>query len=118
MSSRFFRDRIIAYKKGGTYLAVSLEFDLLTEGCSIKEALERLHDATFGYLQTCYQENETDNEIYRKAPKKYQDLYELFIELSEKKRMKEEEKIKEKRLLEQEIQTTQRTYSSRSFCYA
>ncbi len=118
MTSRFFKDRVIAYKKGASYLAVSLEFDLLAEGDSIKEALDRLHDATAGYLKTSCLENEPDNEIYREAPKKYQNLYKLFVELREKKRMKAEERKKEQRLLKNETQTAQRTYSSKSFCYA
>lgn len=75
MLERFFKDRIIAYKKNTTYLAVSLEFDLMAEGKSIRQALERLYDATSGYLQMCCEDNETDEEIYRKAPKKYQNMY-------------------------------------------
>lgn len=122
MSGRkFFKDRIVAYKKGKIYLAVSLEFDLLAEGETIKEAIDRLYDATVGYLQTCSEEKEEETEIYRKAPKKYQELYKLFVELSEKKRKKEEEKKREQELLKQEMNTAQRTYSSQSFssfCYA
>ncbi len=38
---RTFRDKV---------LAVSLEFDLLAEGENIMQALERLYDATSGYL--------------------------------------------------------------------
>lgn len=117
-SVRFFKDRIIAYKKKGAYLAVSLEFDLLAEGKSIKEALNRLHDATCGYLEMCVADDEPDSEIYRKAPKKYHQLYELFVELDAKKRKKEEEKKEEERLRRQEVQTGQLTYSSRDFCYA
>lgn len=71
MQPRIFKDRVIAYKKGAKYLAVSLEFDLLAEGKNIKEALDRLYDATTGYLKMCCYDNEPDSEIYRKAPKKY-----------------------------------------------
>ena len=110
MSLRFFRDRVIAYKKGEIYLAVSLEFDLLAEGGSIEEALKRLYDATIGYINTCCSDGEVDREIYRKAPKKYQTMYELFVELNKKERKKEEEKKTEEKLIKQEIQTSQRTY--------
>ena len=116
MPIRFFKDRIIAYKKGDIYLAVSLEFDLLAEGNTIKEALDRLDDATKGYLKMCCLDGEPDSEVYRKAPKKYQSIYELFVELDKKKSKKEEEKKEEVKLMRQEVQTTQATYSSRSFC--
>jgi len=118
MPLRFFKDRVIAYKKRGSYLAVSLEFDLLANGSSIKEVLDRLYDATTGYLKTSCMENEPDNEIYRPAPRKYQDLYKLFVDLSEKKRKREDEKKEEKRLLKKETQTAQPTYSSQSLSYA
>ena len=118
MRTRTFRDRVIAYKKGDKYLAVSLEFDLLAEGKNVMQALERLHDASSGYLQMCCKDNETDEEIYRKAPKKYQDMYHLFVELSEKDRKKEGEKKKEKALMAKEISSAQWTYSSKNLCNA
>jgi hypothetical protein len=118
MPKRIFKDRIIAYKKGKKYLAISLEFDLLAEGNSIMQAFERLHDATVGYLKMCCEDNEPDSEIYRKAQKKYQDIYNLFVELSEKKRKREDEKKKEKALRAKEISSIQRTYDSQSLCHA
>lgn len=118
MPIRFFKDRVIAYKKGNIYLAVSLEFDLLSEGKTIKETLDRLYDATFGYLKNCCLENEPDEEVYRKASKKYQKLYELFVELDGKKRKRKDEKGEEEKLIKKEIQTAQRTYSSQSLCHA
>ncbi len=48
------------------------------------QAIDRLREATIGYLKMCCKDNEPDKEIYRKAPKKYFDLYELFKELKEK----------------------------------
>jgi len=72
MTSRIFKDRIIAYKKDDKYLAVSLEFDLLAEGDSIMKSLKRLNDATLGYLKMFIEDDEPDFEIYRKAPKKFQ----------------------------------------------
>jgi len=110
MKSRIFKDRIIAYKKTDKFLAVSLEFDLLAEGKDMIQALKRLHDATTGYLKTCYEDNETDKEIYRKAPKKYQDMYDLFMELSEKTHKKEKSF--------KEVSSIQLTYTSESFCHA
>ncbi len=118
MPTRFFKDRIIAYKKGEKYLAVSLEFDLMADGKTIKQSLDRLHDATSGYLQVCCEDNETDEEIYRQAPKKYQDLYKLFVELTENKKKDENEKKKERAFLKKETQTAQYTYSSRNLTHA
>ncbi|MCK5472258.1 hypothetical protein KAI54_03670 [Candidatus Gracilibacteria bacterium] len=118
MSPRFLRDRVIAYKKGDIYLAVSLEFDLLAEGKTIKEALDRLHDAVLGYLKICCSDNELDEEIYRKAPKKYQNLYDLFIEIDAKKRKKDAEKKKEDQLRRREIYTSQSTYPTTLLCHA
>lgn len=118
MPQRIFKDRIIAYKKEGTYLAISLEFDLLAEGNSIVQAFKRLHDATEGYLKMCCEDNESDAEIYRKAPQKYQNMYDLFIELTEKKRKKQSEKKKEEAMREKEISSIQLTYNSQSICHA
>lgn len=118
MQARIFRDRIIAYKKDDQYLAVSLNFDLLAEGKTIKEALDRLHDSTEGYLRMCCMDNEPDEEIYREAPKKYQNLYELFVELSTKKRKKEAEKRKERSLREKETYSAMSTFNSKSLCHA
>jgi hypothetical protein len=78
MSLRFFRDRVIAYKNNNNYLAVSLEFDLLAEEDNMQKALERLYCARDGYLKLCYEDNETDEEIYRKASKKYFDKLSLI----------------------------------------
>lgn len=86
MKNRIFYAREIVYKKGDRFLAVSLDFDLVAEGFTMGEALDRLHDATIGYLTMCCKDNEPDKEIYRKAPKKYFDLYELFRELEKKKK--------------------------------
>lgn len=118
MLSKMFKDRIVAYKKGDKYLAVSLEFDLLAEGTSIIQAIKRLNDATIGYLKMCCEDNEPDSEIYRKAQKKYQDIYYLFIELSSKKIKKDDEKKKEIELMKKETLSVQRTYNTDRLCHA
>jgi hypothetical protein len=118
MQARIFKDRILAYKKDDKYLAVSLNFDLLAEGKNIKQALDRLYDATEGYLKMCCMDNEPDEEVYRDAPKKYQDLYDLFVELSTKKRKKEEEKKQEMKLRKKETYSAMSTYNSNTLCHA
>ncbi|MFA5829050.1 MAG: hypothetical protein WC843_00935 [Candidatus Gracilibacteria bacterium] len=84
MKHRIFTVREIAYKKDSKFLAVSLDLDLMAEGKTMGQAIDRLREATIGYLSMCCKDNESDKEIYRKAPKKYFDLYELFKELNEK----------------------------------
>lgn len=85
IAMRTFTVRQIVYKKDSKYLAVSLDLDLLAEGKTMGEAMDSLHEASIGYLTMCLQDNESDEIIYRKAPKKYFDLYELFKELDAKK---------------------------------
>ena len=118
MQARIFQDRILAYKKDNKYLAISLNFDLLAEGKTLKESLDRLYDATWGYLKMSCLENEPDEEIYRAAPKKYHEMYELFVELSMKKRKKEKEKRTEQRMMNKETYSALSTYTSESLCHA
>lgn len=82
MKQRIFKVREIAYKKDSKFLAVSLDLDLMAEGVTMGQAIDRLREATVGYLNMCCKDEEPDSEIYRKAPKKYFDLYELFKELN------------------------------------
>lgn len=86
MFMRSFNSKIIGYKKGEYFIAVALEFDIVTQGDTLMEALNNLNDAVKGYLLVGIQDNETDEQIYRKAPKKYFDLYNLFLEFDEDKR--------------------------------
>jgi hypothetical protein len=88
MKHRTFTVREIAYKKDSKFLAVSLDLDLMAEGKTMGQAIDRLREATVGYLNMCCKDNEPDKEIYRKAPKKYFDLLDLFKELDEKKKGK------------------------------
>jgi hypothetical protein len=74
---RTFVARQIAYKKGSKFLAVCLDFDLIAEGKTMGEAIDRLRDAILGYLVMSIKDNEKDEEIYRKAPKKYFDLAQI-----------------------------------------
>ena len=88
MKNRIFKVREIAYKKDMKFLAVSLDLDLMAEGKTMGQAIDRLREATIGYLTMCCKDNESDKEIYRKAAKKYFDMYDLFKELDEKKKNK------------------------------
>lgn len=86
MKQRIFKVREIAYKKDSIFLAVSLDLDLMAEGKTMGQAIDRLREATIGYLNMCCKDDEPNSEIYRKAPKKYFDLYDLFKELDQKKK--------------------------------
>ena len=90
---RNFSTKVICYKKNNKFLAVALDFDLLDEGNCIGEALAKLEENIISYLRMCIKENENDKNIYRKAPKKYYDLYELFIELQKKHEEKNKNKF-------------------------
>ena len=84
MKKRVFHTRIIAYKKKDIYIGVALDFDLVVQGDSIQQALQHLHESITGYLLMCVEDNESHEQIYRPAPKKYFDLHSLFLELQAK----------------------------------
>ena len=86
---RTFHSKVIAYRKDDAFLAVALDFDILAEGYTMGDALDKLQDAINGYLAMCLADKESDKEIYRKTEKKYFDIYNLFEELDDKKAQKE-----------------------------
>ena len=114
MPIRTFKSKVIAYKKGNKYISCSLDFDLFAEGDNIQQSLERLYDAIRGYLKVSLEDNETDEEIYRSAPKKYHNLYDIFTDLINKQRKKEEEKQKEQKLLRNETTASIFSFNSQS----
>lgn len=109
MRIRTFTAREMVYRKGSKYLAVSLDFDLFAEGSTLGEAMDRLREASIGYITISCKDGERDEEIYRLAPKKYFDVYELLKELDEKK--KKLEKI-------QDGFTGKTTYNSQKVAHA
>lgn len=76
----------------GTYYAVSLSFGLFAEGETAEEAWNNLKHATIGYLIMCVKENESDEQIYRGAPKEYIALSEQFAKWHVKPLAKEASK--------------------------
>ncbi len=116
MPIRTFKSKVIAYKKGDRYISCSLAFDMFAEGNSIQQSLERLDDAIRGYLKVSLEDNETDEEIYRQAPKKYHNLYDIFTDLINKRRKKEKEKQKEQQLLRRETTASIFSFNSQSLC--
>ena len=59
---------VLIEKEGGRYTAHCLQFDLVTEGNTIKEAEEMIIDAIFEYV-TFATENNLLHEMFRPAPK-------------------------------------------------
>ena len=120
MPVRYFSDRIVVYKEGDTFIAVSLNFDLIAEADRFQLALKRLEDAIKGYLLVCVEDKEPDEKIYRSAPKKYQEKFSLSAELpkimTSKKRNVLEKKQKD--LLKQQPQAIVRTFDSRTLAHA
>jgi len=82
---RTFQTKALAYKKDNLFLGVALDFDLVVQGKSLGEAIDRLEDCIKSYLTMCVEDNEPDNKVYRKAPKKYFDVYELILDLQKSK---------------------------------
>lgn len=92
MTEHSFRAREICYQEGEDFHAISLDFDLFAEGKTREEAMQRLRDATMGYLLLCIQDNELDEEIYRTAPKKYHDMFQYYLEEAKTPRKSEKKK--------------------------
>lgn len=95
MASRSFRSKVICYKKDDCFLAVALDFDLMVQGKTMGEAMDRIDDNIRSYLKMCLEDNEIDKQIYRRASKKYYDLYDLFLELGKKRTEKGKTRYKE-----------------------
>lgn len=104
-----FMDRIIGFKDGDNYVAVSLEFYLVGEGDTMEQAFDRVEDATRGYLSVCLEENLPVPKIYRPAPKKYQEMYENYNALY-KKTEKGKFERKEKNIIKRETQTKSKMF--------
>lgn len=121
MPKRYFQDRIVVYKDEGQYVAVSLEFDLFAEGDNPMITLKRLFDATIGYLKVCIEDNEPDMVIYRKAPKKYQDMFDKSQTLAKFLTGKQKKGIlkrKEQNIIKKETHTMFKSYDSRQLVNA
>jgi len=92
--NRFFTAKELVFRESdGTYYAVSLSFGVFAEGNTAEEALTNLQHATIGYLMMCIKENETEEKIYRGAPKHYIDVCKDF----EKEHIKPPQKFAKKR---------------------
>lgn len=66
------------------YIGVCLEFDLIEEGTSAQEVMRQIKEASVGYLKTVTENNLSDDLLNKKAPKKYWEKYQEFLELKKK----------------------------------
>lgn len=115
MGQRIFKDRIVSFKEKGIYIAVSLNFYIVAEADDLDTAIERLKDATLGYLEVCLEDNESDELIYRPAPEEYQDMWVDVHEINKfvpPKTQKGILKKKETNILKKEVRTRTEVYAA------
>jgi len=84
-------------EKPNYYIGVCLEFDLIQEGKTIPEAMEKIKSASISYLKTVIKFNMDDDLLNRMAPKEYWEKFKIF---QKKKKAEEKRKYWEKRLQE------------------
>jgi hypothetical protein len=84
MQVRRFTSRVAIYKKGETFLGVSLDFGMIAEEKTFSDAHQTLEKAMHNYLLESVNAGKPDEDIYKRLPKKYEDVFELVkdIEIS------------------------------------
>ena len=113
MEQRIFNDRIVLFKEDGIHVAVSLNFYLVAEADDMETAFKRLKDATTGYLEVAIEDGDSDEEIYRQAPKEYQNMWDNAIEVNRfppHKPQKGVLKKKENSILKKEVRVRTEAY--------
>lgn len=66
-------------EKPNYYVGVCLEFDLIQEGKSPIETMERIKEATINYLKTVIEFNMSDDLLNQPAPMKYWEKYRKLL---------------------------------------
>jgi len=61
------------------YIGVNLDFDLIQEGKTAPETMEKIKDVSLGYLETVIKNNLSDNLLNRPAPKEYLEKYRTLL---------------------------------------
>ena len=62
-------------EKPNYYIGVNLDFDLIQEGKTAPETIEKIKEASLGYLETVIKKNLSDDLLNRPAPKEYWERY-------------------------------------------
>jgi hypothetical protein len=71
--------RIFIFPAGGKFTAVCLDLDIIEEADTKGEVLEQIKEAVSGYMVNAVK-NGLDNDILKRpAPKKYWDLYKMYL---------------------------------------
>lgn len=66
-------------EKPSYFVGVNLDFDLIQEGKTAPETMERIKEASLGYLETVIKKNLSDNLLNRPAPKEYWEKYRALL---------------------------------------
>lgn len=68
-------------EKPNYYIGVCLEFDLIEEGKDASGVMERIKEASVGYLKTITKNNLSDDLLNKRVPEKYWKKYKEFLKL-------------------------------------
>ncbi len=79
----------VALPEKNKYLGVCLQFDLIIEADTLKEAQEHIVDLSRGWLENAIKNKLSEEVLNRPAPKKYWKLYEKLKEAEELLRKKQ-----------------------------
>ncbi|MFQ6049979.1 MAG: hypothetical protein ACE5J0_03025 [Candidatus Paceibacterales bacterium] len=66
-------------EKPNYYIGVNLDFDLIQEGKTAPETMERIKEASLGYLETVIKKNLSNNLLNRPAPEEYWKKYRTLL---------------------------------------
>lgn len=66
-------------EKPNYYIGVNLDFDLIQEGKTALETMERIKEVSLGYLETIMKKNLSNELLNRPAPKEYWEKYRIFL---------------------------------------
>ena len=89
---------LFVYKeKPNYYIGVCLEFDLLAEGSSLEEAMQRIDKICWNYLQIVIENNWSDELLNKSAPKEYWEKFIKFLKIKMMERMEERERRERQR---------------------
>jgi len=91
-------------EKPNYFIGVCLEFDLIQEGRTAQETMERIKEASFGYLETVIKKNLSDDLLNRPAPKEYWKKFKAYLEYL-KRKYDERRRLMWQEFLQQQIYT-------------
>lgn len=60
--------RAYTYKRDGKYIAECIDLDILSQGDTLEEAIGKLQEAMFGYMNVAFSEGSTKGLVLRKSP--------------------------------------------------